>query len=115
MKKYRIFTGALLSAALLLATSCGSKQGEATEETEAEIEAAMMMGRNVAKSFATRQWKDTLQLQSHLLEARSEQSKYVIAKKPKSAEAFDSGFLSTMHTVRPDLSNELDRYYDTKK
>lgn len=95
-------------------SACGSKAAksmEQSEETTAMIEAAMIEGRNTAKAFATKQWKDTLELQRHLLEAKSVQSKYVINKQPKCAAAFDSTFVSTMKTVRPDLASHLAAHY----
>lgn len=94
---------------LLLLPAC--KQTEQTEETVAEIEAAQMQGREAARRFVGKEWKDTLQLQRQLLEMRSIQSKYVIEKKTRSAEAFDSTFVSTMKTVRPDLGMVLEEHY----
>lgn len=84
---------------------------EQSEETTAEIEAAMMMGRNAAKEFATKQWEDTFALQKKLLDVRTRSSKYTIDKKPQSAAAFDSSFVSTMRTVRPDLADQLQKHY----
>lgn len=107
MKPYRY----IISAALVLAlAACGGKKdaSEETNETSEEIEAAFNAGREMAKSFATREWDDTLRLQRHLLEVRAEQSKYVMAGKKRSAEAFDSAFVSAMKTVRPDLNAHLE-------
>ncbi|MCM1377373.1 MAG: hypothetical protein NC097_06235 [Clostridium sp.] len=110
--KYRYL--AFASLAFLMAVACGKKemqQTEQAEETAAEIEAAQMMGRDAARDFVNRQWDDTLQLQGALLEVRSIQSKFTIEGKKKSAAAFDSAFISTMRTVRPELSVHLDKYY----
>lgn len=101
----RIITSALVAAAL--ATSC-SGNGDKGTESDADIEAAVISGRNAAKSFATKEWSDTLQLQRLLLEVRSESSKYVMKKQMKCAEAFDSAFVSTMKTVRPELGRVLE-------
>ncbi len=114
MKKSRTllyFLPSFLISSLLIFTACKQTRSvEESEETTAEIEAAMMEGRNTAKSFVTRNWKDTMELQNHLLEAKTIQSKYVKQNKPRSAAAFDSAFVSTMKTVRPELARELSPY-----
>lgn len=107
MKYSRLAIAALAMMALNL-SSCA--RTEKTEETVAEIEAAQMEGRNAAKEFLTRQWKDTLELNKHLLDVRARQSKYTIDKKQKCAEAFDSAFISTMRTVDPALAKELEKH-----
>lgn len=107
MVRLRILPVAVLAAmGLFLYSSC-SGESEKAQETAADIEAAQMMGRNAAKRFVGRPWKDTLELQRQLLEARAEHSKYVRANKPQSARAYDSTFVSTMKTVRPDLALHL--------
>ena len=99
---------------LLLLSSCG-KDGrnytESTEETTAEIEAAMMQGRNTAKEFVNKEWKDTLELMNHLVRAKTVQSKYLIDRKPRQAEAFDSGFIKTVRAVDPELAESITRKY----
>lgn len=92
-------------AAALMAAACS--QTEKSEETVAEIEAAQMEGRTAARVFIGREWNDTTQLQHNLLEARSHQSKYVINNKPHCAAAFDSAFISTVRTVKPDLARQI--------
>lgn len=77
------------------------------EETAAEIEAAMMEGREAAKIFVNRPWRDTTELQSRLLEARSRRAKYDTIGLKKCAEAYDSGFVSTIRTVNPDVANQI--------
>lgn len=95
-------------AAALLLPACGKKV-EKGEETEAEIEAAMIEGREAARVFVNTEWKDTMELQYRLLQARTRSSKYDMAKKPQSKAAFDSAFVSTIRTVRPDVAAELDK------
>ena len=105
----------LLSAALLLCAACSRKEVEAEEtsaETVAEIEAAQMMGRDAARDFTGRQWNDTLDLQRHLMDVKSVQSKFELEGKKQCAAAFDSAFVSTMQTVRPELADHLLRHYD---
>lgn len=97
----------LAAIAILSAASCA--RTEKTEETVAEIEAAQMEGRNAAKEFVTRDWKDTLELNKKLLDVRARQSKYTIDKKTKCAAEFDSAFVSTLRTVNPELARDIER------
>ena len=89
----------------VIAAGCGNT--EKTEAITADIVAAQMEGRNAAKEYATKQWKDTLELQRLLLETRARQSKYVIAGDTASAKAFDDAFVSTLRTVRPDVAKHI--------
>lgn len=102
MKKGRYLVAGML---IILAAACS--QTEKTEAITAEIEAAQMEGRNEAKSYVTKEWKDTLELQRLLLETRAKQSKYVIKGDTAAAAAFDSAFVSTLRTVRPDVAAHL--------
>ncbi|MCH5223960.1 MAG: hypothetical protein J1E82_07940 [Muribaculaceae bacterium] len=90
---------------ILLAVSC--RGTERTEEITADITAAQMEGRRAASILLNTNYKDTLELQKALLEAKSRQSQYLISGKPKSAEAFDSSFVSTIRTVNPELGKKL--------
>ncbi len=90
-----------------LLSSCSKTDKDA--EDVAETEAAIIDGREAARIFVQRNWKDTTELQGLLLEARSRQSKYRMAGKEQSALAFDSAFVSTLRTVRPDVARELDK------
>lgn len=106
------------SAALFIALAAGvgtvgslsscSKTDKAAEDA-ADTEAAIIEGREAARIFVQRNWKDTTELQGLLLEARTRQSKYRMAGKERSAQAFDSAFVSTLRTVRPDIARELDK------
>lgn len=104
MRKYISFAGLSL---LIMAGACAGT--EKTEETVAEIEAAQMEGRSAARIFVSREWKDTMQLQRNLLEARTIHGKYITAGKPHCAEAYDSAFISTVRTVNPDLARQLEK------
>ena len=100
----------ILTAGLPLLSSCGSKGEksiEQSEETEAEIEAAMMAGRESARIFINRKWEDTTQLQNNLLEARSRRARYDTVNKPRCAAAYDSAFVSTIRTVSPDVASQI--------
>ena len=98
----------LLTIPFIMLAACGGI--ERSEGVTAEIEAAQMEGRNAARQFVNRTWKDTLQLQHRLLEVRSMQSKYVIDGNPEAAAAFDSAFVSTLRTVNPEIARHLDRH-----
>lgn len=102
-------THSLMALALAAVALCGCKNTERTEALTAEIEAAQVEGRNAAREFVNREWKDTMELQSRLLEVRSMQSKYEEARMPEAAAAFDSTFVSTLRSVRPDIAKELDK------
>lgn len=99
----------LIVLAFAGAALCGCKKTEQTEALTAEIEAAQIEGRNAAREFVNREWKDTMELQNRLLQVRSMQSKYEEARMPEAAAAFDSTFVSTLRTVRPDVARELDK------
>ncbi|MDE7412376.1 MAG: hypothetical protein K2N05_01115 [Muribaculaceae bacterium] len=95
---------------LLSISSCGKLKGvEEGEETQAEIEAAMMEGRSAAREFINKRWNDTIQLQSLILEARTKRVPYDTVNKPRCRAAFDSAFVSTVRTVRPDIANALSK------
>lgn len=102
MKTKRIIIAA--AAAVLLGACSGT---EKTEEITSEIEAAQMQGRTDAREFVNREWKDSMELQKHLLEAKARQSKYLLDKKPEAAEAYDSAFVNTIRSVRPDIADQL--------
>ncbi len=104
MKNNNIKYLPLVFAALLAASCSHTDKGE---ESAAEIEAAMMEGREAAKIFVNRPWRDTVELQSRLLEARSHRAKYDTLGLKRCAEAYDSGFVSTIRTVNPDVANQI--------
>lgn len=85
--------------------SCGSSNEG--NENASEIEAAMMMGRDEARHLVNRKWTDTLELQNYILEARAKQSELVMQGHKKSAEAFDSAFVSTVKSVDPELAHKI--------
>ncbi len=92
--------------ATLLAASCAKT--EKAEEEVAEIEAAQMEGRSAARIFVSRPWRDTTELHSRLLEARAGRARYDTLGKTRCAAAYDSAFVSTIRTVRPDIAKELE-------
>lgn len=93
---------------ILAAISSGCRQTEHTEGITAEIVAAQMEGRRAAGIILGPEWKDTLQLQRALMDAKVKQSRYLIDGKPECAAAFDSTFISTIRTVNPSLAAKID-------
>ena len=83
------------------------KQTEQTEAITAEITAAQMEGRRAAGRILGPQWEDTLELQKALLDAKVQQSKYLLEGKKECAQAFDSTFISTIRTVNPELAKQM--------
>lgn len=94
----------IIAAVFLLA---GCAYTEKTEEVTAEITAAQMEGRREAGRILGPEWKDTVALKRALLDVRAKQSELLIKGKKKSAEAFDSAFISTIRTVNPELAKKL--------
>ena len=75
--------------------SCGG--GKAENQVSADqIEQARERARNAARRFVNREVKDTFELQMLLVDSL-----------PQCREAFDSTFISTVRTVRPDVAAEL--------
>lgn len=101
------FLPAMLLAMALL-PSCSSKgEEEAAQASAAELEHAMMKGREAARVFVNTTWKDTIQLQNQLLEASAKRSEF--AGHPELEQKFDSAFISTVRTVRPAVAEELEK------
>lgn len=104
------------SAAVLIAiaisgiSSCGnlSKETESTEETTSMIEAAQLEGRGAARRVINRTFDDSLALHGAVLEATAIKSRYQMEHKPKCEAAFDSAFIETIRTTRPDLARQLE-------
>lgn len=110
MKKMKYTVASAIALILSLCiSSCGKsmKGVEKGEETQAEIEAAMMDGRMAAREFINTTWNDSIQLQNNLLEARTKRLKYDTVAKPRCRAAYDSAFVSTIRTVRPDIAKAL--------
>ncbi len=102
-----LVSGALLA---MLAGGVSCKKNAGTDgETATALEEARIDGREAARIFVNRPWKDTIELQRQLLEARARQSRYVTAGRKQSAAVFDSAFVSTLKTVRPEMARELEK------
>ncbi|MCM1291800.1 MAG: hypothetical protein NC201_06490 [Prevotella sp.] len=87
----------------------GCSNIEKSEGETADITAAQMAGREEARKFINRPWQDTLDLQRQLLESRAKKSIYEMKNQPEQAAAYDSAFISTLRTVRPELASQIDK------
>lgn len=99
-----------MAAALAIAVcSCGNKSTQETGEieTQAQIDSARNAGREAARKIIIKEWKDSMEFQNAVLEATAGRNRYDLARKQKCSEAFDSAFISTIRTTRPDLAREL--------
>ena len=105
----------IAAAAGMLLASCGGKAAkdvdeiETSEVTTAMIEAAVMQGRSDARRIINREYKDSMEFHGALLEANARKSAYDLEEKPKCEAAYDSAFISTIRTTRPDLARQLTR------
>ena len=107
--KSSVVINAILGLTLTIMSSCsGCAETEHTEGITAEITAAQMEGRNAARTFVNREWRDSTKLQQHLLEAKSRRGKYIDEGKPECAAAYDSAFISTIRAVRPNLARSIE-------
>lgn len=99
----------LLAVAFIPALSSCSVKGEQAEvkEEASQIEEARIAGRESAREFVRGQWKDTFELQQKLIEAGARRGEY--EGRPKSTAAYDSAFISTIRTVRPEVAEALER------
>lgn len=88
-------------------SSCSRQAEQISAEELAEQMEAAKEGREAAKAIVTKNWKDTMELQLALLDARARNSKYEMAGKTKCKAKFDSAFFGTIRMVRPDLADQL--------
>ena len=115
MKIRHIIASLGVASLLILPAACGGNKDNKGGEDTADIEAAAMEGREAARIFLNRPWRDTIELQRQLLEARAKQSKFSGAGKQQSVAAFDSAFVSTLRTVNPSVARELEDDAGTMK
>lgn len=110
MRKGTTATARLIVAAVILGgvvASCSRKAEQISAEEMAEQMEAAKEGREAAKAIITKNWKDTMELQLALLDARAANSKYEIEGKTQCKAKFDSAFFGTIRTVRPDLADQI--------
>lgn len=101
------YLSASCMALLLMGASCSGV--EKSEAVTADVVAAQMEGRRAARDIVAKEWNDTVKLQEALLDARAKRVRYDKENRAECAAAFDSGFISTVRAVRPELSRELER------
>ena len=102
-----LITVAALAATVL--TGCSNNgDGTSIKEEAAQIEAAHLEGREAARPFINRHFKDSMELQLELVKAGATRSKY--DSLPQCRAAYDSAFISTVRTVNPEVAKELSRY-----
>ena len=94
----------MLALIFLLGACAGT---ERTEGITAEITAAQMEGRRAAGIIVGKEWTDTGQLKKALIETKVKQSEYLVNGKPECAAAFDSAFISTIRSVKPELAKKI--------
>lgn len=92
---------------VLLLASCSEKAERVAADEVAEQMEADRKGREAAKKIVGQDWPDTMQLQMALLDARAQSSAYEIEGKQQCQARFDSSFVNTVRTVRPDLAKKL--------
>lgn len=97
-----VFIFVTLGATMLSACS-GCAETEKTEGVTAEITAAQMEGRNAARPFLSREWKDTTGLGAMMHVVNEKKAAYIADKKPECAAAFDSTFYHTIRSIMPEL------------
>lgn len=108
----KIITASIYIAAVVaagaVATGCSTRGEQAEVKEEAtQIEAAHLDGREAARAFVNRHFKDSLELQQALVEAGARRAHY--DSLPRSLAAYDSAFISTIRTVRPEIADQLQR------
>lgn len=106
-----LYLGISLLLAMLV-VSCGGGSGEGADGgvkvSASQIEEAHVAGREAAREFVRREWKDTMQLQELLIEASAKAAKFDSITRLRAA--YDSAFISTVRTVNPGIAAELERY-----
>ena len=105
MKILYYIVGAVIALTLLLGCGESAHNGE----TAAEIETAKIEGRMAARKIITRHWSDTSALQKEIENSRSLRARYDSLGHKKSAETFDSAFVSTIRTVNPILGKFVEK------
>ena len=97
----------IAASAIIMLPLCGCSNTDKGEEAAAQVEAAMMEGREAARVFVNRNWPDTVQLRASLEKARSQRARYDTLGLKRCAEAYDSGFVSTIRTINPKIASHL--------
>ncbi|MDE6272053.1 MAG: hypothetical protein K2M31_03495 [Muribaculaceae bacterium] len=94
---------------LLLLGACGQRSNAdgTIVETDAQLEEARNAGREAARKIITREFADSMEFHGAILDANAERSRFSLQNRKESEAAFDSAFISTIRTTRPDLARQL--------
>ena len=98
---------------LMMTAACGKKAAEGPQATTEQIEQAHLAGREAARVFVNRTFRDTLEMQEQLIEASAQAARFDSIAGLRAA--YDSAFISTVRTVRPEVAAELERYQKQRK
>lgn len=107
MKKTAYISGIILAFCAAGLSSCSSDEGQEAASAE-QIEEAHVAGREAARVFVNKTWRDTLEMQNELVAAGAKGAAFDSI--PRCREVYDSAFIATVRTVRPDVAAELERY-----
>lgn len=108
MNKLKIYIMTMATAAAIVMTGCSGKDKQTgVNEEPAQIEQAHIEGRESARAFINREFKDSIELQLEMVKAGAARAKY--DSLPQCRAAYDSAFISTVRTVRPEVAAELAR------
>lgn len=106
--RFIISSGFFIGIFLIIPACSPAGNRVAVEETAEQIEDARIAGREAARTFISRDWRDSLELQSHMIEAGMIRAKY--DSLPQQQAAYDSAFISTVRTVRPEVAAQLEHH-----
>jgi|GEM_PF-1687945 hypothetical protein len=106
MKLFIKIVAACFAATVLVGCSSKGEQAAVKEEAD-QIEEAHLDGREAARAFINREFKDSMELQLEMVKAGASRAKY--DSLPKCRAAYDSAFISTVRTVKPEVARELSR------
>lgn len=110
MKKilFPFLTAGFIAVTSVLVSCSGTEktEGQVADIVAEQMEAAKE-GRSAARKIVMTEWRDSMQLQQAILEARAANSKYEIKGKEKCKESFDTAFFNAIRTVRPDLADQI--------
>ena len=108
MRKFLNILASLVIVAAFASCGSGDRKAEGGDVTHEQLEQAHLAGREAARVFISRQWKDSLQLQEQLIEAASNAAPFDSVIRLRAA--YDSAFISTIRTVRPEIAAQLEKY-----
>lgn len=106
--KSLILTGGIAVLCGLLGACSTAGEQAAVKETAEQIENAKIAGREAARTFVSQDFRDSLELQGNLIAAGAKRAAY--DSLPEQRAAYDSAFISTVRTVRPEIAAQIERY-----